>query len=511
MLVDGIKKSVLGLFLALLVAGCATVDVHTAKPGDDLQAVLDSGEDLVLQKGAVYEITKTLRYKKPGQKICTHGARYPSEYATLRIADRELMMLVNAGSVSNAVLERVTCDGDRYHLSVVPKPEMGGGGQPAMVHFGGDGGHGQVVRDCVFMSTRTWSSLKLHEGASGILAEDNLFFGAGVDPRGNGRDLHEVPFGWADGISCAARDSLIRNNLFIDPTDVAVVLYCAPGTVVENNAVASVSRESLGGINLVDGIGYYALDEEQTLFDYRGSVIRNNYIDAYGGHMHISIPVGSVPWVAHWRGKILTGGEVTGNTLAGEAAAYGIAAHGLTNWVITGNTSTATYSGLAEYGDHKNPPDDPTPFVYDPSSVVDTELQPEFVKCERHIEHLLRTHHAPKNELGYQMHDYGDAEVKAVVKSAYLEMLGRAPNEEELEQGIGQLRSRKLNADGLRRELMAGAEFKKHFGEVPPEELHPFRVKRWFGIWDRLIREEGGMPDAVELYKQAIAALRMEK
>jgi len=479
------------------------------KPGDDLQAVLDSGADLVLKPGAVYELTETLNYKTPGQKIYTRDAAKPADYATLKITSKDLMMLINAGGIKDAVLEHVICDGNRYEMSVVPKPKIGGGGQPALVHFGGAGGDGQIVRECVFMSTRTWSTLKMHEGASNMLTENNLVFGAGVDPRGNGRDLNEVPFGWGDAISCAARDSLIRNNLIIDPTDVGVVLYGAPGTVVEDNVIASISRESLGGINLVDGLDYYAIDDAKTEFDYRGVKIRNNTIDAFGARIHMHIPVGCVPWVPHWRGKILVGGEVTGNTLAGGAGAYGMVAHGIKGWKITGNISTASYSGLAEYGNHPNPPDDPAPYLYDAASVENCELQPEFVKSERHIEHLLRTQFAPEDENGYQMHDYGDAEVKAVVEAAYLEMLGRPVDEAGLEINIKRLRERKLNADGLRRLLMASTEFKNRFGYVPPEDLHPYRVKLWFGICNELIRLEGKFPSAKKLYQDALGALTL--
>ncbi len=506
------RLSVFTLALSGVLCSLSTLSAHVVSaPGDDLQAVLNSGEDLVLQKGAVYEVTETLRYTKPGQKIYTDDARFPSDYATLRIADKGLMMLINAGGIEGAVLERVICDGDRYNLSVVPKPPIGGGGQPAMVHFGGGGGHKQHVNNCVFLNTRTWSTLKMHEGASGLLTEDNIFLGAGVDPRGNGRDLYEVPFGWSDAISCAARDSVIRNNLMIDPTDVGVVLYGAPGTVVEENVVASISRESLGGINLVDALDFYAMNEEKTLFDYRGVKIRNNYIDAYGARIHMHIPVGCVVWHPRFRGSILHGGEVTGNTIAGGAGAYGIVAHGITKWKITGNISTASYSGLAEYGDHGNPPDEPAAFIQDAPTVTDCDLQPEFQPVKRHIDHLLRTQRAPSNEYGYQMHDYGDEEVKAVVNAAYYEMLGRLPREKELSDGAHLLRSRQRNADGLRRQLMLTKEFRERFGDVNPATLQTFRFKRWFDICDQLLKENDGMYAAVDLYQDALDALLLKK
>jgi hypothetical protein len=456
----------------------------------------------------VYDISQALRYKKPDQKICTKDARFPSDYATLRLVNKDEVMMLNAYAVEGAVLEHVICDGNRYTLGVRPYPESGKDHQPGIANFGG--ADNQIVRNCVFMNARGFSNIVFHRGASGPQVENNLILGAGVDARGNGREHNELPFRWADGISCAAQKALIRNNLILDPTDVGIVLYCAPGSVVERNVVASISRESLGGINMVDGVEWFALNEEKTLFDYRGATVRNNYIEAFGSRIHVGIPVGCAVWVAFWEGKILTGGVVTGNTIAGEAGAYGIVAHGITNFTITGNTSTATYSGLMEYGKPKNPPDDPAPFLFDAASVKESELQPEFAMSQRHLKHLLRTHYAPENELGYRMHDYGDPEVTAVVEAAYLEMLGRAPNEKELGAGIELLCTKKLIADGLRRELMSSAEFIKRFGNVPPEELHPYRVKRWFDVCDDLIRENGKMPGAIDLYKEAIAALHID-
>ncbi|MEM6910670.1 MAG: hypothetical protein AAF555_03725 [Verrucomicrobiota bacterium] len=492
-----------------LLSGASAAKVSL--PGDDLQAVLDRGEDLALEKGALYEIRQTLRYRKPGQKIFTKGAEFPSDYATLRLANKDLMMLIHGGGQEGAVLERVICDGDRYRLSTVPKGRgSGGAGQPALVHFGGPGGDGQIVRNCVFMNTRTWSTLKMHEHASNMLTENNLFFGMGVDPRGNGREFNEIPFSWADGVSSAATDSIIRNNLLIDPTDVGIVLYCAPGSIVEDNVVAAISRESLGGINLVDALlEMFALDEDLTLFDYGGVVVRNNYIDNFGARIHMGIPVGCAVWHPRFKGRILQGGSVTGNTIAGGAGGYGIVAHGLKGWTIQDNLSTAHYSGLAEYGFHPNPPDPPAAFLFHAESVLESELQPEFQETVRHIDHLLRTQKAPQNEFGYQMHDYGHEEIQAVVQAAYLEMLGRDPTREELLAAADLLQSRQRNADGLRRQLMGTPEFEEKFGFHFPAELHPFRVQRWFDLCDQLLREKGEMYPMRELYQDALQRLRL--
>jgi len=506
------NKWMMGVLILVMATGTFAGQVEVA-PGDDLQAVLDAGDDLALLPGRVYELSETLHYKKAGQKVFTKGARFPADYATLKIADKDLMLLVNAAGVKGAVLEHVVCDGNRYELSTLPKPKTGGGGQPPLVYFGGNGGDDQIVRECVFMNTRTWSTLKMHEGAANCLAEGNLFFGAGVDCRGNGREGREVPFNWGDSISCAAANSIIRNNLMIDPTDVGVVLYGAPGTIVEDNVVASVSRESLGGVNMVDAIAHYQLNEEGTLADYRGVKVRNNYIDAVGARIHMGIPMGAVPWVPHWKGKILIGAEVTGNTMAGGAAAYGFVVHGVSNWTVQGNISTASYSGIAD-GRRKGPdirPHEPAAFVYDPDTVQEVRLQKDFVKCDPHIEHLLRCNHGPEDEMGYRIYKYGDAEVEAVIQTAYLEMLGRPVDDAGLKMNIERLQSNKLNADGLRRRLMASSEFKNKFGYVPPEDLHPYRNRLWFGICNEIIKTKGSQPSALELYQTAFDSLHESK
>lgn len=499
------------LILAAVQIAGTVFSADVARPGDDLQAVLDRGDDLVLQPSAVYPISETLRVKKAGQKIYTKGAQYPSQYACLKLADEKTMQILFAEGIEDVAIEHVIFDGNRYELGTVPKPEMGGGGQPPLVKVAGRGGDRAVVRENVFMSTRTWASLKIHQGATGCRAENNIVLGAGVDPRGNGREANEKPFSWGDGISCAAEKTIIRNNLIIDPTDVGIVLYGAPGSIAEDNVIASISRESLGGINLVDPLKPYWMDEEGKQTDYRGVKVRNNLIDAFGARIHISLPVGAVPWAPKYRGMYLVGGEVTGNTIAGDASAYGIAAHGLIDWKITGNDSTASYSGFPEYGDRGNPPDGPAAFIYDPETVIDCELQPEFVPAERHIEHLLRTQHAPENEYGYQMHDYGDAEVRAVVKSAYLEMLGRPADKSGLKAKAKMLRQKKMNADGLRRQMMASMEFKNRFGHVPPEQLHPYRYGVWLGICNEIIRREGRFPSAKKLYREALESLHYQK
>lgn len=513
---------ILSVFTLYLNIGCvkthpkAKLSSPTSKlvpPGGDLQAVLDSGKNLLLKKNGVYEITETLRYKFPNQKISTNDAIHISDFATLRISEPKLMLLVDGGQKNHIVLKNVILDGNRYRYSIVPKKGItGGGGQPPMVVFGGRGADGQKALNNVFMSTRTWSTLKVNGGASNTLIEGNIFLGAGVDPRGNGREEPEVPFNWGDAVSCAAKDTIVRNNLIIDPTDVGIVFYGAPGSIAENNVISCISRESLGGINLVDGFYPLNEDEEKPRYDYRGTIVRNNYIDAFGSRIHIAIPMGPGVWAPKNRHKTLVGATVHGNTIAGGAAAYGLIAGRIDSFSVYDNKSIAKYSGIGEGLNRKLPPDEPGPFIYDPKLTTNCKLQKEFQPCQRHLLHLLRCNHGKTNELGYRIYQYGKHEVRAVINAAYLEMLGRKPSQKEIQQTTAWLQQTpQSTADQLRRNLMKTKEFTKKFGEIDPDDLHPYRISLWMNTLDKVQRDHmknyKKLPNAKELYLTALSRL----
>lgn len=494
------------LALALLGA-LAGAKQKPVPPNADLQALLDKGESLLLEPGKVYPVKQTLRFTKPNQSISTLGATQLSEYATLRIVDKECSQLVDTNKQDGALLEKLVLDGNRYQLSSTGPSNLGG---KALVHFGGGTTKDQAIRNCVLMSTRSWSSLKVHEGGSNIKVESNIILGAGSDIRGNGRDGGERAVGWGDGVTCAARETLIRDNLIIDPTDGAVVVFAAPGTLVEENVIACVSRESLGGVNMVDPIGFYAIDGDKNRINYRGTIVRKNLFDAFGGRLHIAVPMGGPIWAPKTKGTTLVGGTVVDNLLRGGAAGYGFALNGIDEFTVTGNVSTATHSGRGE-GEGRVPPDEPTGFLYAADAVGKSNLQPEFKAATGKLHHLLRCNHLKYNMLGYRPYPYAEAEGKAVVRAAYVEMLGRKPTPKELAYSVKWLNEAKTNADELRRNLMASKEFTSRFGFVPSEELHPYRVKLWFENLDKVRRKHfektGAFPTAKELYGQALAGL----
>ena len=95
---------------------------------------------------------------------------------------------------------------------------------------------------------------------------------------------------WADGISFSCANGLVQNNMIDNPTDGGIVLFGAPGTIVQNNSIwieevgpiltylriwtnFEFKQTLLGGINLVDF--------EPWKGNYTNVIVRDNTI--YGG------------------------------------------------------------------------------------------------------------------------------------------------------------------------------------------------------------------------------------
>jgi len=473
--------------------------------GERLQECLDRGDDVVLEPGKIYELRKPLFFKKAGQKLSSRNAANLRDYAVLRISDPACGNLINAFGIPGVKIERVILDGNRYRMGVCEEKA------PALVYIGGFKASGQRISHCVLMSGRSWSLLHIFEGAKETTVESNLFLGSGVDARGNGREGRERKLSWNDAISCAAEKTIIRDNLIMDATDGAIVLFAAPGTIVEDNVLAAVSRESLGAINLVDSISAFAIDGDKDRTSYRGTVVRNNLIDSAGARIHIAVPMGGWIWGPANGSHVLVGGEVTGNLLLGRAAGYGFAANGIDEFTIAGNRSTALCSGT---GDGLSPtarPDASQPFLYAGKGVGKSLLQPEFKKAEKPLIHLLRCNHGPLNAMGYRTYEYSDAEARAAVETAFVEMLGRDPKSAELEHFTRWLQETRSNIDQVRIALMMTPEFRALNGSIAPEDMQHFRLRLWLATFDKLKSDAAGGPDSLsarELYREAWNALR---
>jgi hypothetical protein len=467
----------------------------------------------LLEPRKIYEITAPLKIRKPGQQIATKGAQRIEDFATLRIGVGANVTLVDTVAHPDVKLERLILDGNRSQLLTADNkvPE-----QP-MVSFGGKGGDNQIIRRCVVVNSRCgggWGAIHVHEGAVSVCIEDNIVFGSGVDVRGNGRSPKERPFGWGDGISTASPKSTVRNNLIIDATDEGIMIQGAPGTIVEGNVIAAISREMLAGIALIDPSRHYAMADGHRRHDYQGVIVRNNLIDNFGARIHIAVPMGGPPWSENLAGTTLVGATIINNVVTGDAGGYGYVANGVDGFTVIQNESKATYSGIGD-GLPGNPPDKPRAFLFDPAGIGNSQLQDDFIPktAEGHLVHLLRNFWQPSGPDGYRIAEYGDQEAKAVAHAALVEMLGQEPTNEAISHWAGWLHESRSTADELRRRLANTETFKKRYGELSNGKIAEFRTRLWTRILireaDKLAQAEGeDWPSASKLYTAAIQALK---
>jgi len=343
-----------------------TVAPATSEPciesGDQqaINASLQSSDSAVLCPGAVFNLTAPVMVVADGQRIYTAGHPTDDTRATLRIVSASQTAAVVMRDYSGVVLSNVIIDGNRRHLG----PRSG----DALVYAGGYA-DGQVIRDTRIMNTRSWSSLHLIQGHSSsqactnALVEDNE-----IGPAGTSDELL-----WADGISLACSNSTVRRNLIVDATDGGIVIFGAPGSLVEHNTIRAETRTLLGGINMVDFDPYDG--------SYAGTVVRDNVIAASGAVIRIGLGMGPRVWgclPSNASNDTVRGGTVTGNTLKGPLMQYGYAVDGVRDWTVTGNVDRAKHSGRPSMDCDGNVAARPDGFQLTPARAQGV-FQPEFM------------------------------------------------------------------------------------------------------------------------------------
>ncbi len=293
---------------------------------NDINEVLtEPGSVAVLCQNAEFELTAPVVFTEDGQQIYTESFPTDDRRALLTIASSSVVTAVDMADRSDVVLSHVAVDGSR--------PLYGHRQGEALIRAGGSVS-GQVVRAVKAFEPRTWSILHLFEGGdprcTGAMVENNEFGPAG---QSDGT--------WADGISMACSNSVVRNNTIVDATDGAIVIFAATGTVIEDNIIRAETRTLLGGINMVD----YAVYEG----DFTNTRVRRNVIDAAGAVIRIGLGMGWRVWVCfdpqNPNDPTIFGAVVTDNTLRGDHMQYGFAVDGVQDWTVTGNVDLATHSG----------------------------------------------------------------------------------------------------------------------------------------------------------------------
>jgi hypothetical protein len=276
--------------------------------------------------------------------LFTQGHPTDKSKAVIRVAGHELATAVHSRA-SNISLHDLTIDGQRAALG---RLEHGG----ALIELGGDV-TGVRVEHVRAFDPRGWSTLHVFEGAR--QCTNARVIGNEIGPAGRADDN-----AWADGISFACRNGLVAGNTVIDASDGGIVIFGAPGTIVEDNTVMTRGNVMLGGINLVD---YRPFDG-----DYSGVIVRGNRVETRGGFIKVAIAIGPAAWGIGTAEQINRGGEVVDNAIVGNAFGYGIVVDGTADFTVMGNRVSGHFKGWSAAKCDKNHAPPGLAFLRDPGA-----------------------------------------------------------------------------------------------------------------------------------------------
>ncbi|ORX36427.1 hypothetical protein BD324DRAFT_602175 [Kockovaella imperatae] len=340
------------------------------------QAFIDggAGKQVFLCPSRIYRLREPIIFTAADQELATQGYPTGSERAILEVADDFATAIQgDCRRCARTKIKSVIVDGGRKALGRIPPHRESTG----LVVIGGN--EGQAIQHCSLRDPRGYTAIHVREGdnvdCKNALIENNEIGPVGEEyrPDIDGPDPEIAPLGrpLADGLCIACKNSIVRDNTFIDNTDAAIVVYCSPGSLIHANMIIARSMSAMAGILMVDA----------TPFDgnYKLTTVKGNIIDAQGKIIRVGIGAGP-PVLSDDTETYLTGGRVLANGFRGPYMGFGIAAAGLDDWMIKDNWDEATHIGNRSarcFDDPVNP--DPIAFVRHPN-VKNSELQREFVE-----------------------------------------------------------------------------------------------------------------------------------
>lgn len=342
------------------------------------------GTTVFLVPKAVYPLYSAIDFSHHSTNLATQG--YPTfesgNQAILETRGEKEAGAVKMFNMPRTTLKRVHLRGCRGWGATPPTTDqekeklkkegrMGwleGGG--ALVWMGGPEAYESTVEGCRIEDPRGWTGLHLVDWAQRCQVIDNI-----VGPCGQ-----QAPGPWADGLSIAGKDSLIAGNTVFDATDGAIVLFCAPGSVVTRNTIIARERNLLGAINMVDD---FPFDR-----NFEGTKVIGNSIKTEGAFIRLAIGCGPTCWSPWGPGHTLNyGGVVLDNYLGPGQFGYGIALSGARQFKVLGNRvlPSTRFAGSTHrfYPATINAP--PTAFLRqwcDRGRVQGCEYQEDFVEGE---------------------------------------------------------------------------------------------------------------------------------
>ncbi|GAA6058121.1 hypothetical protein JCM3770_005949 [Rhodotorula araucariae] len=320
--------------------------------------------------GTTIDITNAVFFTAENQVLTTYGNPTGDTRATLVVQGSTQSCAIYGvqAPLDNVVLRNIQINGNRPALGRIADGI-------ALIEMGGNT-KGQRISSVHAYEPRGWSALHTMEGTN-LDCAGMVITGNQIGPSGNppsASDQFPDPNMWADGISHACGHSQVTNNVITDATDGGIVIFGAPGSTISGNTIKAVSRQLMGGINMVDWNPFSG--------SFDGINVDGNTISAATEFIKVGIAVGGMVWGGDNRTEARThGGRVTNNVLsagpteAGGYFGYGIAVAGHEGVHVLGNTAASGAWGGANtqycFPD-QYPLPAPTAWVIDPYTTPGT-------------------------------------------------------------------------------------------------------------------------------------------
>lgn len=329
-----------------------------------LQACVDAareGDTLELPPGTYLmngqlRLSRALTLRTAGTAGSAASCMHGLACATLRAAPG---LYVENGFVAlsgeGVTLEHLVIDGNRTaRLGSAAASTCAGGN--ARVGFNATA-HGCV--NCSFLSSASINTLcgsGLEWVGDGAVVMGSTF-------RDNGDNSRHMM--WSDGLTLLQSDgAVVRNNEFIDNSDIGFISGGSRGGVFIDNVVQQARQLAFGGLMLDNFNG-------TTHGDFEGAVLRGNRVDCTQRQCDYGIVVGPHAW---YPSANIRGGEVSGNTVLNAKMGVVVSGAGTPDApvAIFGNAISGS-PGSATFLCGNRPSAN---YVISPDSIVDTHGDP---------------------------------------------------------------------------------------------------------------------------------------
>ncbi|VDB97125.1 unnamed protein product [Peniophora sp. CBMAI 1063] len=357
---------------------------------DRMNVALNSSGDgyvLSLCQNTDYIIEAPINFAFPNQEISTAGYPTGAERATLIVNGP----VFNGTGHTTAIQGSCeTCSGIRIRNIQIngTRGNAGPTGGGANIEIGGDNSD-QLVEYVHSYDPRSWSCLHIFEGT--LQCTSAVIRNNDIGPCGTDTYME-----WADGISVSCRNTTVTNNTITGATDGGVVLFGAPGSLVQNNTIQALNNTQLGGVNMVDVQPWGG--------DYSGTVVQDNLIvggladgpidgvsartgsNANGVILKVGIAVGPRSYFVDAFGQnVSASGTVLNNNFTG-AFGYAMAVTSARNFTIQGNSLWGNTTFISEPSENCTVgltiPTSAS-FVVASQNVTDSSIQSDFSTVDR--------------------------------------------------------------------------------------------------------------------------------